>query len=183
MAITTTNVLPFLTIRKSNALIAARYQLTVWQQRLIMTLLMRISPKDEDFKCCTIDISELGKLWDLKNGYKNVQEAAETLEGKMLQVRDASGAWSDCAWLSHVRYEKGLGKISLQFNDKLKPYLLQLKKHFTQYEIQHVLVESSAGITLRPSPLDLDVRLSSHPAPEYYELAIALLMCSYWWQL
>ena len=37
-------------IRKSNELIEARYRLSIWEQRLILTLLANITKQDADFK-------------------------------------------------------------------------------------------------------------------------------------
>lgn len=38
------------------------------------------------------------------------------------------------AWLSGAVYEKGTGYVELTFSPYLKPYMLQLKEKFTQYQ-------------------------------------------------
>ena len=42
------------------------------------------------------------------------------------------------AWLSYARYTKGQGIVEISFHKDLKPYLLQLKNHFTQYQLSAV---------------------------------------------
>ncbi len=41
--------------------------------------------------------------------------------------------------------------------------------------IDHYLVESREAITPRPSLLDLDVKLSPHPAPDVLKLSLLLM--------
>ena len=43
------------------------------------------------------------------------------------------------SWLSSAKYQRGSGYIELAFDPNLKPYLLQLKTHFTQYKLDKVL--------------------------------------------
>jgi plasmid replication initiation protein len=130
-------------IRKSNELIEARYRLSVWEQRLILTLLMQVSAKDEDFKRYKIGISELAKLWNLGNNYtacyEDVQKAAESLVTKAIQISDDPSISKVVSWLAYVEYKHGSGEVEMEFHSELKPYLLQLKKHFTQYQISHTI--------------------------------------------
>ncbi len=130
-------------VRKSNELIEARYRLSLWEQRLILTLLMQISPKDEDFKRYKIDISALAKMWQLGEGntafYEEVQNAADSLVGKTIQLSDDPAISETVSWLSYVKYKRGSGEVEMEFHESLKPYLLQLQKHFTQYQLGHVV--------------------------------------------
>lgn len=41
--------------------------------------------------------------------------------------------------MSYVEYVDGSGIINLEFHSSLKPYFLQLKSHFTQYHLNHVV--------------------------------------------
>lgn len=43
------------------------------------------------------------------------------------------------AWLSSAHYKPKKGYVSLEFSPKLKPYLLQLKSHFTKIDIVDTL--------------------------------------------
>ena len=47
-------------------------------------------------------------------------------------------------WLSSAEYKNGSGYVELCFDKKLKPYLLQLKGYFTQYELENVVSFKSA---------------------------------------
>lgn len=128
-------------IRKSNELIKARYKLSVGEQRLVLHLASEISLNDEDFKDYEIRVSELAKMFGLENDkslYEKVEQAAESLIGQKIRLQD-NEATELTTWLSHVKYIKGSGMLKLRFDKSIKPYLLQLKSHFTQYNLNHVI--------------------------------------------
>lgn len=129
-------------VRKSNELISARYKLSVWEQRLILVLLSDINLNDEDFRSYRIEASRLAQAFQLnssKSFYGKLQEAADSLVGKTVQLGDDEQISKTVSWLSYVEYVKGSGLIYIEFHKALKPYLLQLKKHFTQYHLSHVI--------------------------------------------
>ena len=126
-------------IRKSNELIDARYKLSVAEQRLILLLLSKISPSDKDFKDYEIRVAELAEMFNLElNGYlyEQLQNTAENLVGQRIRLRE-NKIVEVMAWFSYIRYEEGTGVVKLRFDKSLKPYLLQLKSHFTQYHLNH----------------------------------------------
>jgi len=131
-----------LVIRKSNELIEARYKLSIAEQRVIVLLASEISPNDEDFKSYEIRVSDFAKMFGLEASnslYEKVQNATDSLVGKTLQLSTDSAISKRTAWLSYVEYVRGSGLIKLEFHSSLKPYLLQLKSHFTQYHLNHVI--------------------------------------------
>lgn len=128
-------------IRKSNELIEARYKLSIAEQRLVLLLASEISPDDEDFKSYQIRVSDFAKMFGLENCnamYKEIQKAAKELVGKRIDLsKDGEEIYT--TWLSYVKYIAGSGVVILEFHSSLKPYFLQLKSHFTQYHLAHVL--------------------------------------------
>jgi hypothetical protein len=42
-------------------------------------------------------------------------------------------------WVSSATYKEGTGYVELRFDEMLKPYLLQLKDHFTQYDLATIV--------------------------------------------
>ena len=128
-------------IRKSNELIEARYKLSLAEQRLIFMLAAEISPNDKDFKSYQIHVAEFARLFGLESCnaiYKEVQKAAKELVGKRLDL-SKNGKEIYTTWLSYVEYVDGSGIVKLEFHSSLKPYLLQLKNHFTQYNLDYVI--------------------------------------------
>ena len=128
-------------IRKSNELIEARYKLSVAEQRLVLLLASEITPDDEDFKSYQIRVADFAKMFGLENCnamYKEVQKAAKELVGKRLDL-SKNGKEIYTTWLSYVEYVDGSGVVNLEFHASLKPYFLQLKSHYTQYHLNHVM--------------------------------------------
>ncbi len=135
----TSNNLPI--IRKSNDLIDARYKLSIAEQRLILLLLSEISPNDEDFKDYEMRAADLAEMFNLElNGYlyEQLQNAARSLVGQIICLREHKTV-EVMTWFSYIRYEEGAGVVKLRFDKSLKPYLLQLKSHFTQYHLNHAV--------------------------------------------
>jgi plasmid replication initiation protein len=128
-------------IRKSNELIEARYKLSVAEQRLIFLLASQISLDDKDFKSYQVRVSDFVRMFSLESCnamYKEVQKAAKELVCKRLDLsKDGKEIYT--TWLSYVEYVNGSGVINLEFHSSLKPYLLQLQSHFTQYNLNHVI--------------------------------------------
>lgn len=128
-------------IRKSNALIEARYKLSIGEQRLVLLLSAEISPDDEDFKSYQIRVDDFAKMFGLescKAMYKEVQKAAKELVSKRIDL-SKNGKEIYTTWLSYVEYVDGSGLVNLEFHSSLKPYFLQLKSHYTQYHLHHVM--------------------------------------------
>ena len=125
-------------IVKSKALIEARYRLSLQESHVILWLLTKIRPDDEDFKAHQLNIDEFSKMVSLKtNGqYGELQKITENLMRRVLKIHEPeTGDVLQVAWLSSARYQKKKGCVLLRFDPGLKPYLLQLKGQFTKIDI------------------------------------------------
>jgi plasmid replication initiation protein len=124
-----------------NAIIEARYTLSVEEQRLIKTLVSKIQPGDEDFKSYSIRLIDLSRLLGIsESGYYNrIKKVTKKIMSNILNITDAKGDDVQVAWLSSATYRRGMGTVELRFDPVLKPYLLKLKKCFTSYELENIL--------------------------------------------
>ena len=127
-------------IRKGNQLIEARYNLSVFQQLLLIELLPQINVYDADFQDYRIDIAEFSKKNEMgqnKEIYKRVQEALESLVTEPVKIISGEDVFST-AWLSSVKYRKGKGYADVSFHPDLKPLLLLMKNHYTEYPAEAI---------------------------------------------
>ena len=127
-------------VKKDNRLIEAKYKLSIHQQRVLFTLLEKIHSSDDDFMHYDIDIGDIAEKFGLENGkalYAQMQEAISDLVTKKITIQEGDQTVV-MAWLSYARYTKGQGMVEISFHKDLKPYLLQLKNHFTQYQLSAV---------------------------------------------
>jgi plasmid replication initiation protein len=123
-----------------NAIIEARYKLSVGEQRLIKTLASMIGPDDEEFKPYTLRIADFATLVGVerKDYHAAVKEVAERLMARPFTLYEG-GDQVTLTWFSSVRYKGGRGAVEIRFDPGMKPYLLQLKERFTKYELSNVL--------------------------------------------
>ena len=125
---------------KSNALIESKSSLTATEQKIVLCLISMISPEDEDFCKYILKISDFMDIAGIKDksSYRRIQNATETLMKKILKIKQPNSILF-VAWLSSVKYLTGEGLVELEFSPELKPYLLNLKSHFTQYQLANVM--------------------------------------------
>ena len=128
-------------VRKHNDLIEARYQLpSLQEQRVIHMLLGQIKPDDEDFKGYRIAVSDFAKIAGIRADtlYSQMDSITLSLRNRSVSIRNGK-SFFHTGWLSSAEYKHGTGYVELCFDPKLKPWLLQLKEHFTQYKLEAVL--------------------------------------------
>jgi hypothetical protein len=127
---------------KSNALIEGRYRLSLQESHVVLWLLTKIEPDDEDFKIHKLKIDEFSSLVGLKadGQYGELQKITENLMKRILRIHQPeTNGTLQVAWLSSARYQNSKGYVLLEFSPQLKPYLLQLKNHFTKINIADTL--------------------------------------------
>ncbi|GAB3716550.1 hypothetical protein GCM10027592_57920 [Spirosoma flavus] len=131
-------------VAQHNDLVRARYEMSLLESRLFVCLLGRIDRKDKDFVLCRIPVSELYP--DEKVGgkaYSQVREAVVRLASRVIHVetRDEQGKREIVSnpLMATCRYKEGSGYLIAQFNNFVKPYLLELQGNFTVAEIQTLL--------------------------------------------
>lgn len=127
-------------VTKSNKLISANYNLSLQEQKIILTLASMVQPQDTEFKEYEFKIKDFIKLLDIKDEkkYIEVPKITKDLMKKVFEIRDDKKILQ-LAWLNSVEYELGAGMVRLQFSPKLKPYMLELKELYTSYRLENVL--------------------------------------------
>ena len=127
-------------VTKANTLITSNYDLSVEEQRIILTLASTVQPNDEEFKPYKFKISEFMELLGVesKTKYSVIPKITKELMQKVLEIKQENKI-IQVAWLSSAEYEKGTGIIELEFSPKLKPFMLGLKEFYTSYRLRNVL--------------------------------------------
>lgn len=127
-------------VTKSNTLITSSYDLSLEEQRIILTLASMVQPTDEDFKPYKLNIKEFMELLGVedKSKYTVIPKITKELMQKVFEIKNGNKI-TQVAWLSSAEYEKGLGTVELEFSPKLKPFMLGLKEFYTSYKLKNVL--------------------------------------------
>lgn len=128
------------TVVKANELIQkSRFSLTVQQQKIILYLISQIQPQDEDFRLYEFSIPEFCRATgiDATSGetYKDLKRAIKEIADKSVWVEIAEDEETLLRWIEKPYINRSSGKIKIRLDADMKPFLLQLKKNFTQYEL------------------------------------------------
>lgn len=129
-----------LIVRKANELIQrGGHNLSEQQQKVVLYLISHISPYDEDFQEYEFNVPDFCRVCgiDADNGmiYEEIQRAIKEIADKSVWIRTSPTEKILFRWIEQPRINTETGKIYMRFNAKLKPYLLQLDRNYTQYEL------------------------------------------------
>jgi plasmid replication initiation protein len=133
---------------KSNELIQkSRFNLSVQEQKIILYMLSKIKPEDMELREQTFEIAEFCKVcgMDLDSGgnYKYIKDSIKSLSDKSVWVFINDRDEVLLRWINSAKISKKSGLVSVRISDDIKPYLLQLKDKFTQYELLYTLAMKS----------------------------------------
>ena len=132
---------------QSNALVGGKQALKLNSAKLIRSAIMQVVKEDEELKPYIITIHDLSELLHIpsSNIYRDIDEITNDIINNPVFLRMDSGkktAWVKIPWVSRCEYHSDVG-ILIKLNDELKPYLVNLKEHYTQYVLENILAMKS----------------------------------------
>ena len=88
------------------------------------------------------DFAEICEM-DIRNAYRRMKEAAETLFERRVTVRSihadtGNDAITTTRWVSSCTYVEQAGLVELQLAPKIIPYITDLESKFTSYQLKNV---------------------------------------------
>ncbi len=125
---------------KSNALVEASYRLSSIEQKIILTLATKIKKDDKEFREYYFNLRSMAKFLGLNSNadYDYLREVTRNLLSKVIEIK-TENALLQTHWLESVKYFDNNSTVGLRFNPELKPFLLQLKKNFTKYQLKYAI--------------------------------------------
>ena len=127
-------------VTKSNKLITCNYDLSLQEQKIILTLASMVQPQDTEFKEYEFKIKDFIELLGIKDQskYTELPKITKELKKKVFEIKEGTDI-IQVSWLGGVRYKTKEGILILSLDKGLKPYMLQLKELYTSYKIENVL--------------------------------------------
>ena len=130
-----------------NALIEARYSLTVEEQRLVLTtiaMLDNVETAPNGFPMLKIPKKLIIEATGIhEKNYHQIKTALRRLMQRVIEIetvgKNGKKEFVLYQWFSKAKYNEGAENIEVQFHPDLKPYLLELKKRFTKIPLKQVL--------------------------------------------
>ncbi len=147
------------------------------------------SISDKGFEACEIPISEiLGEVLDHENdqdNYTYIKNLCRSLSKRILEdeslvydpvTKKEEEMFEVMAIFKRIQYLKRKAVICYQLNDCLKPYLLGLRKNFTQIPLQHILPIRS-GYAIRIYQMLLSELKQNHNEVDLYLINLQDVLC------
>lgn len=148
-----------LRVNKANALIEAKsyfvdagevydHRLGLWEQKVVLSVISKIQPKDKDQLCYTLTYDELSEL----SGIPVIELKRSKTKAMLVKLRSKTMAIEDpehpdsyliTGWFSDIQPKPRSGVVEFSVSPKLKPYLLDLNTNFTSYHLRQVVKLSS----------------------------------------
>lgn len=130
----------------ANDIIKGKQDMTLQQARMIRLLVTQVVKQDKNLKTYTCRIQDLARFLsiDSSNLYKNVQKFCSDLLSLQVHVstENPKEPWKIFQWMQLAEYD-GNGNLTLELSNKIKPYVVELEKWFTQYKLGNVLAMQS----------------------------------------
>lgn len=132
---------------QANTLIGGKQALKLNSAKLIRAAIMQVVKEDTELKPYIITIKEFADLLqiDKSNVYKYADEITNDIIGNPVYIRKIEGKtvkWIKIPWVSRCEYNSDMG-IAIKLNDELKPFLINLKEHYTQYTLEEIMTMKS----------------------------------------
>lgn len=127
-------------VKKHNAVIEASYNLTRLEQCCLLFCLTQIEVNDADLRdSYMISAKDFSEMFGIaKNrSYLELRNIAKLLFSRSVIINKEKSRL-ETRWVSAVEYVEGEGAIEITLSQKIKPYLLQLKREFTSYDIRNI---------------------------------------------
>lgn len=136
-----------LAVTQANTLALSRQDMGILTKRLLVLALSDITKDDLTIEPIRITAWEYSQLFNItgKSIYSRIEESARELLEQTVQVKEPNGDWVMFQWVSEARYENGrdsrdqMACIELKIHDKLKPYLIQLRRDFSIIPTEQLL--------------------------------------------
>lgn len=131
------------TVIKSNRLIQqSRFSLSTQQQKIVLFIISQIEPNDENFNLYEFKITEFCKVCGIEpkgDMYGMIKKQIKEISDKSLWIELENGSETLVRWIEKPYLDKRNGTIQIKLDEDMKPYLLQLKEKFTEYELIYTL--------------------------------------------
>jgi len=135
-----------LVVTQSNALAKSVQKMTLQEKRLLLLVIAHIRQNDNDFLLYRIPIIHIKEYLGANDTgfYDYIRETTRKLLSRVVEIENENGGWEQFQWVSYCRYyskkdsEMGEACLEIRFHDCLQPFLLHLKKHFSNFRLLQI---------------------------------------------
>lgn len=133
---------------QANTLIGGKQALKLNSAKLIRSAIMQVVRDDEELKPYIITVNELSELLNVSASdiYRDIDDMTDDIISNPVYVREMKEGrtigFIKIPWVTRCEYKSDVG-VAIKLNEELKPFLINLKEHYTQYTLGEVLAMRS----------------------------------------
>lgn len=130
---------------KSNTMIQkSRFALNLQEQRIVLYIISKIKPDDTELLNQSFSIKEFCDICGINssnssNVYNYIKKTIKSIADKSMWIEIEKGQIILVRWIDKPKINPGKGTIDIRLDKDLMPYLIQVKKHYTQYPLLNVI--------------------------------------------
>ncbi len=132
-----------LVVKANDLITKSRFSLTTQQQKIVLYLISKINPFDTDFQMVEFSIQDFCRACSIddRSGkhYEVIKTHIKAIADKSVWVKLENGKETLLRWIEKPYIDERNGTIQIRLDRDMKPFLLQLKKNFTKYELVFTL--------------------------------------------
>lgn len=123
-------------VEHNDLITKANHDLTARELKIMDYVISKIKPDDEKFNIVETSLFELNKILGLTRTGKNYSDMAKTIgtlrKKEVLIYDEHERTVTQTGWVESAKYHEN-GQVEIRLSSELTPYLLKLKKDYTQY--------------------------------------------------
>lgn len=125
--------------------------LSLLEQKVLLYVISRIKPNDEELKEQVFDIAEFCRVCGIQAGGENypyLKEVIAKLKSRVMWLVSEDSE-TTVSWIDKATIYKKSGKVKIRLDEDLKPYLLMLSKNYTAFPLHNIIkMKTKYGIML-----------------------------------
>lgn len=138
----------YLVVKGNDLIQKNRFELSLMEQKTVAYICSMINLQSQDFsQNMTLRYAIIVKsamCYDNGANYAYVKETLKKLRDRSMWMTLEDGSETVVGWLDRVTTNKKSGLANIRIDDRLIPYLFDLKQQFTQYQLYNILGMKSA---------------------------------------
>lgn len=123
-------------VEHNDLITKASHDLTARELKIMDFVISKIKPEDTHFDVVHTSLYELNKLLGLTRTGKNYSDMARSIgdlrKKEVLILDENERTVTQTGWVESAKYHEN-GQVEIRLSRELTPYLLELKKNYTQY--------------------------------------------------
>lgn len=114
--------------------------LTLNEMKLLELIIMQCKMGDKELYTFSLKAKDFAKLLEIDphDMRRNLRIMTRHIMQEVLEIENVeTGDWLQFHWTDECQYKAGI--VTIKISDRLKPYMLELKGHFTKYKLEEIL--------------------------------------------